>query len=120
MGDAEGNGHRVMVEPNGRADVTESTPRKRRRSPGATDSEKPTPLIDCVPAHEHSYVPTDDEIKAELWRIGSGDGTESSRVSALRVLADILGMMRPAAPQLPEGMAILLDALSRGIAREED
>jgi hypothetical protein len=30
----------------------------------------------------------------------------------------MLGMMRPAAPEMPEGMAMLLDALSRGLDTE--
>lgn len=61
------------------------------------------------------YLPTIDEIKSELWWIAIGDGTESSRVSALRALADIMGLMKPAPPDFPEGMTALMDALAEGL-----
>jgi hypothetical protein len=54
-------------------------------------------------------------VAAELWRIATGDGSESARVSALRTLADIFGMLRAAPPELPEGLTILLDALYNGL-----
>lgn len=63
----------------------------------------------------HIYAPTLEEIKSELWRIATGDGTESSQVSALRALADIMGLTKPAPPDFPEGMTALLDALSEGL-----
>lgn len=66
-------------------------------------------------APEDLYVPSDIEIKSELWQIACGNGSEASRVSALRALADIMGLLRGSPPVFPEGMAQILDALSRGL-----
>lgn len=62
------------------------------------------------------YVPTGEEIQSELWSIGTGEGSDASRVSALRALADIMGLTKPAAPDFPEGMTALLDALAEGLS----
>lgn len=64
------------------------------------------------------FLPTIDDIKSELWQIGIGEGSESARVSALRALADIMGLMKPTAPDFPEGMNALLDALAEGLSEE--
>ncbi len=61
------------------------------------------------------FVPSSVDVKSELWRIATGEGSESSRVSALRVIADIMGLMRPTSSEFPEGMSALLDAIARGL-----
>ena len=63
------------------------------------------------------HIPTDVEVKGELWRIARGEGSDASRVSALRALADIMGLMRADPPELPEAMSAYMDALARGLAR---
>ncbi len=117
-----GNGRHLTVEANGTGNsgLSELPVTLRRRVSAGDAVAEPPGLVDPPVEPDRSYVPTDIEIKAELWRIGIGDGTESSRVSALRALADMLGMMRPTAPEMPEGMAILLDALSRGLDRDAE
>ncbi len=64
------------------------------------------------------HVPSGDEIKSELWRIAIGDGSESSRVSALRALADIMGLTKAQPLEFPPAMKILLDALEEGFENE--
>ncbi len=85
----------------------------------AVDIQVPDNAIEdesCLKGAVHGlYVPTIDEIKSELWWIATGEGTESSRVSALRALADIMGLMKPSPPDFPEGMTALLDALAEGL-----
>ena len=64
------------------------------------------------------YVPTIEEIKSELWKIAIGDGSESSRVSALRALADVMGLLKSTGTEFPAGMNALLDALAEGLHGE--
>lgn len=78
------------------------------------DERADAELLSIAP---EDYVPTDSEIKSELWRIATGEGSEASRVSALRALADIMGLMRTAPPELPEAMSAIMDALSQGLSR---
>ena len=97
----------------------------RRRSNGVQfESPEPGAIKNAIlPAdgsvESRSVVPSADEIKAELWRIGTGDGTESSRVSALRALADIMGISKASPPEFPPGMQVLLDALGEGLSTDE-
>lgn len=62
-------------------------------------------------------MPSIEEIKSELWQIAIGDGTESARVSALRALADIMGLTKASPPEFPEGMTALMDALAEGLSQ---
>ena len=64
------------------------------------------------------YIPTTDEIKSALWEIATGAGSEASRVSALRALADITGMLKPRTNELPEALTRLLDGISQGYGRK--
>ena len=73
-----------------------------------------------VPGSRPRHVPTAVEVKSELWRIATGEGSEASRVSALRALADILGLMRADPPELPEAMSAYMDALALGLARPSE
>ena len=68
-----------------------------------------------VKSREDSSLPTTDDITLELWKIATGEGSEASRVSALRTLADIMGLLKPQQQELPEAMTWLLDALARGL-----
>ncbi len=60
-------------------------------------------------------MPTIEDIKLELWSIAIGEGSEASRVSALRALADIMGLTKQPPPEFPEGMNALMDALAEGL-----
>lgn len=59
--------------------------------------------------------PTASDVTLELWKIATGEGSEASRVSALRALADIMGLLKPQQQEFPEAMTWLLDALARGL-----
>ncbi len=67
-------------------------------------------------APDECQLPTVEQVQAELWLIATGDGSEASRVSALRVLADIMGLTKPKAPKFPDGMIALMDALAEGLS----
>ena len=78
------------------------------------------PDTEPVNAGESPGKPTPDGVAGELWRIVTGDGSESARVSALRTLADIFGLLRAAPPELPAAMSQLLDAISRGFNTDHE
>ena len=85
------------------------------KTPLLSPSESSAPTAtSCV---RPAYVPSNDEVKSELWRIATGDGSDASRVAALRILADVLGLMKPESSEIPEAMNTLLDALSVGMAQ---
>lgn len=86
----------------------------RKAKPQTTVAHAPEKAV-APPQPLPAQVPTPDGVAAELWRIATGDGSESARVSALRALADIFGMLRAQPQELPEAMSLLLDALSRGL-----
>lgn len=64
--------------------------------------------------------PTSDDVTKELWSIATGEGSEASRVSALRALADIMGLLKQQQQEMPEAMAWLMDALAAGLSDQQD
>ena len=95
-------------------------PRKRTVASSASDdgivaTRNGKSSVHGPPPPDRPYLPSVDEIKGELWRIATGKGSEASRVSALRTLADIMGLMKSTGPEFPERMNALLDALEEGL-----
>lgn len=82
-----------------------------RGNVGATESER-------VQEPARHVLPTDDEVKSELWKLATGDASDGSRVSALRTLADIMGLRQQAKPppEFPAAMLVYMDALAIGLA----